>query len=145
MRRGVTYVAAYMHGNLALKEEERNQSAYKSERVKAKKPMIPMGEKLLYLCVIVTCMMIAGAVLYQSAQLYSVNTRIQDVEREIMNLEKENQMLKLEGEKLREPQRLYDKGRELGFIAPEEHNVISVSSDKYVVNSKEQKKTAYLD
>lgn len=139
-------MAAYMHGNLALKEEERKQpSKQQKERINVKKPTIPAGEKFLYLGAIVMCMIIAGAVLYQSAQLYSVNARIQDVEREIQSLEKENQMLDLESQKLREPQRLYEKGRELGFSPPAEENVIPVSPDKYVVGSTEQQSTAYLD
>lgn len=137
-------MSAYMHGNLALKEEEQRQVVRKEQRVQAKKPVIPTGEKLFYLCAIMLCMLVAGAVLYQSAQLYSVNTRIQDVEREIRTLEKENQMLRLEGEKLKEPQRLYDLGKALGFAAPSEQDVIPVSPDKHIITMNEHK-TVYLD
>jgi cell division protein FtsL len=142
--RGIVEVAIYMHGNLALKEEERREGTQKRKQAPSKRPAIPASEKLLYLGVIVLCMLVAGAVLYQTAQLYSVNTRIQDVQREIQRLEKENQKLKLEGEKLREPQRLYELGKQLGFAVPAEENVIPVSPDKHIITSTERK-TAYVE
>lgn len=137
-------MAIVVRGNLALKEEESRKNAKRTQREKAKKPVIPAAEKWFYLGAILLCMVIAGAVLYQSAQLYSVNTRIQDIEREIQMLEKENEQLKLEGERLREPQRLYELGKALGFQAPEEEDVIPVSPDKHIITSAGQN-TAYLD
>jgi cell division protein FtsL len=133
-----------MHGNLALKEEEGREGSQKRKQAPRKRAAIPASEKLFYLGVIVLCMLVAGAVLYQTAQLYAVNTRIQDIQREIQRLEKENQQLKLEGEKLREPQRLYELGKQLGFAVPAEEDVIPVSPNRLIVTSTERK-TAYVD
>lgn len=139
----------YTNGNLALKEEHFHQPT-KTKRAQTKhkhnpkQPTIPTGEKLLYLSAIVLCMLVAGAVLYQSAQIYSVNTRIQDVQREIEQIEKENLNLELESERLMEPQRLIEWGKALGFEISNEEDVTPVAPDKHIMTSQETK-TAYLD
>lgn len=137
-------MGSYMHGNLALKEEQQPSRAHRKRKNQVKQPVIPAGEKLLYLGAIVLCMFIAGAVLYQSAQIYSINTRIQDVQREIELLEKENEYLELEGEKLMEPKKLIEWGKELGLEISPEEEITPVSPDKHTITSNGTK-TAYLE
>lgn len=135
----------YVQGNLALKQEvENNPTQSTAKRKRKTKPTIPLGEKMLYLASILACVVVAGAVLWQYAQIYSINTRIQQVEKEIRLLEKENNALQLEGQRLQEPKRLLEYGKELGFVPTSEEAVIPVSPHRHVVMSTE-KKVAYLD
>lgn len=119
-------------GNLAVKtgESVRQAPERKPARKAAPTPSIPLGEKLAYLAAILFCMAVAGAILWQYAQIYSINTRIQQIEREITVLEKENRLLELEAQRLQEPKRLIELGKALGFVQSEEGSAVPVSPDR---------------
>lgn len=143
-------MSLYMHGNLALKEQPTNQNRKVnraqpvSQQNKKAKLSIPLGEKMLYLFAIMACVAVAGLILWQYAQIYEVNTRIQKVESEIQRLEKENNVLQLEGQRLQEPKRLLELGKELGFVPTSEEAVVPVTSDKRGVAA-DEKKLAYVE
>jgi cell division protein FtsL len=120
-------------GNLAVKTGESYRKAPErkpAQKEAAPRRSIPLGEKLAYLAAILFCMAVAGAILWQYAQIYSVNTRIQQIEREIAALEKENRLLELEAQRLQEPKRLIELGKALGFVQSEEGSAVPVSSDR---------------
>ncbi len=121
---------AYMHGNLAFKEKKEQKSRYKETReVVSRKVPLPAGEKLLYLFTIMLCMTVAGTVLWKYAQIYEVNTKMQQIEYEIEQLEKENSILKVESRKLQEPKRLIEQGRMMGLIPSSEDSIEQVSAE----------------
>lgn len=121
---------AYMHGNLAFKEKREEKARYKETReVVSRKVSLPAGEKLLYLFTIMLCVAVAGGVLWKYSQIYEVNTKLQQIEHEIKQLEKENSILKVETRKLQEPKRLIEQGRMMGLIPSSEESIEQVSAD----------------
>lgn len=117
-----------IQGNLAVKEIHREEKVIpKKSRTVTRKAVIPAGEKLLYLCAIIFCVVVAGAVIFKYAQIYEINTKIHELESEMQMLHKENQTLKLEVRKMQEPKRLLEEGKKLGF-APSEEDVVSLIS-----------------
>lgn len=128
MRRGK---GMYTHGNLAVRRDQEHKTTQRyieRTEIVTRKATLPAQEKLLYLFVIVLCVVISGSVIWKYAQIYEINTRMQQIEREIQLLEKENQSLKLEVNKLREPKRLMEIGKAMGFKPVEESGFSHVSS-----------------
>lgn len=106
----------YMHGNLAVREERQQETGYRiKKKVVRRKVGIPAREKLLYLLLVMLSVVVAGSVIWKHAQIYEINTRIQQVEREIQQLEKENQSLELEVRRLKDPERMLELGKQMGF------------------------------
>lgn len=137
-------MAFYTHGNLAVQEHWEPQHTHVKQDRKKSKSSITIGEKLLYLFSILLCISVAGAILWQYTQIYSINTRIQQVNLEIEKLEKENLMLKLEAQQLQEPKRLLELGKALGFVPAAEGSAVTVSANShYLVES--GKKIAYSE
>lgn len=115
---------SYYYGNLAVKEERKQQPRYRETRTKVTRQIaIPAQEKLLYLIVILLCVFIAGSVIARHAQIYDVNTQIQQMEREIESLQKENHVLRIEVNKLRDPKRMLEIGRQMGLTPIEDENI----------------------
>lgn len=134
-------MSMYVQGSLALKEQPQQKQTRTIRKVKQQmpqrktKPSIPLGEKMIYLIAILVCVGVAGLILWQYAQIYEVNTRIQKVEYEISLLEKDNNVLQLEGQRLQEPKRLLDLGKALGFVPTSEEAVIPVAPNKTTISS----------
>jgi cell division protein FtsL len=123
-------LAGYMHGNLAL--DDRNERTIKTRETKqaaVRKQMIPAQEKLLYLFTIMICVVVAGVIIFRYAQIYEVNTRVQQIEAKIEQLENENRTLKLSVRKLQEPKRLIEMGEALGFVPSAEEKITQVVSN----------------
>jgi cell division protein FtsL len=113
-----------MHGNLAVAKEHKPKAKYiEKTKVVRRRAAIPAQEKLLYLFVIVLCVIIAGSVIWKYAQIYDLQTKIQQIEREMERLEKENQSLKLEVNRLKEPKRLIELGKALGLQPVESESI----------------------
>lgn len=120
---------SYYYGNLAVKEEIKQQPRYKETRTKVVKQVaIPAQEKLLYLLVIILCVFIAGSVIARHAQIYDVNTQIQQMEREIDTLQKENHVLRIEVNKLSDPKRLMEIGRQMGLTPIEDEHIRQIAA-----------------
>lgn len=117
----------YVQGNLAVKQRRENKTVYREERrtVKRKKS-IPTKEKLLYLFGVMICVIVAGLVIFRSAQIYEVNARIQQIEKEIERVETENATMQLEVNKLSDPKRLIEKAKLLGLRPSEEMEVSEI-------------------
>lgn len=111
---------AYIQGNLAInpKQEQR-----KSERVKVRettkvvyrKPTLPTQEKLLYLFTVVVLVLAAGVILFRYAQIYQMNASIQQIQKDMKQLQAENMALKQEIDKQSSPQRLQEEAEKLGM------------------------------
>ena len=106
---------SYMHGNLAVRQTKQVERYVERKEVIRRKVAIPAQEKLLYLFVITLQVVIAGSVIWKYAQIYDIQTKIIQIEREMERLEKENQSLKLEVNRLREPKRLIELGKAMGL------------------------------
>ncbi len=127
-------MTAYMHGNLAVEERqpERRVKIRETKKTVYRKTAIPAQEKLLYLFTIIICVVVAGVIIWRYAQIYEVNTRIQQIEHQIEQLEVENTTLKLEIAKLQDPDRLIQKGVELGLTFPTDEQVVEVYDGKTI-------------
>ncbi|CAM3575407.1 cell division protein FtsL [Marinicrinis lubricantis] len=122
-------MSAYYNGNLALDPKKKPKVKVRETRkVVSKKVSIPMAEKLLYLLVIILCMAVAAAVIWRYAQIYSLNTKIQEVERKIDQLESSNATLQLKAQELLEPSRLMKQAEELGLVYVNENSLQQVQS-----------------
>jgi cell division protein FtsL len=108
-------LAAYMHGSLAL-EERPGPQVNKKQRVTYRKRSMPMQEKLLYLMTVILCVVAAGAIIWRFSQIYEMNNRIAQIEREIKVLQVENNKLKLEIGKQGSPERLQEAAHSLGLV-----------------------------
>src|SRR5690606_9975645 len=91
-----------------------------------RKKSIPTKEKLLYLFGVMICVIVAGLVIFRSAQIYEVNARIQQIEKEIERVETENATMQLEVNKLSDPKRLIEKAKLLGLRPSEEMEVSEI-------------------
>src|SRR5690606_7403501 len=109
---GLTTLPQYMYGSTAVRREEQKQVQY-VEKVKTvkSKTSIPAKEKLLYLLMIVLCAAISSVVVYKYAQIYEINTNIRKAEQQLVNVERQNETMKLEIRKLTDPGRLIEMGK----------------------------------
>ncbi|WP_248926610.1 cell division protein FtsL [Paenibacillus hamazuiensis] len=109
-------MAAYIHGNLAVEQKSGQRVKIKeTKKVVTRNKTLPVQEKLLYLFTVVVCVFVAGVIIWRYAQIYEMNTRIQQIENEIRQLEAENSVLKHKVEALSDPQRMLQKAKELGL------------------------------
>jgi cell division protein FtsL len=117
----------YYQGNLALDETRKQQNSYKEVKrtVKRRKP-IPTQEKLLYLFTILVCVVIAGFVIFRYAQIYEVNAKLQQMEKDIQMLENENNTMQLEVNQLANPDRLIDRAKQLGLRQSDEQEISEI-------------------
>lgn len=123
-------MSSYYRGNLALEPQEKLKvKVRETRRVVKKRYTIPMAEKLLYLFVVMVCVVVAGIVLWRYAQIYDMNTKIQEIENRIEEIEAENQVMQLEKRELMEPSRLMEIGEEMGFVYVDEGAVEQVQSN----------------
>ena len=124
---------AYIHGNLAVEERVSRPAPRENKKVVYRKKTIPTQEKLLYLFTIAICVLVAGVIIWRYAQIYEVNTKIQQIEQQITQLENENKMLKLEVYKLQDPKRLIEAGKQLGLVPASEGEISEVPSEEKTV------------
>ncbi len=107
---------AYIQGNLAVeKRSGQKVRVRETKKVVYRRTTIPMQEKLLYLFTIAVCVIVAGMIIWRYAQIYEMNTKIEQIERDIKALEMENRNLKLEVFELQNPKRLREMGEALGL------------------------------
>lgn len=123
-------MGTYMHGSLAIDDRRHEQSTTRvreTRKVVLQRHSVPAREKLLYLFTILICVIVAGLVIFRSAQIYEMNTKIQNIEKEIARLELENKALILSIRQLQEPNKLYEIGIQLGFNQPSKEAITQIS------------------
>lgn len=112
----------YYQGNLAV--ERREEPVYSEvKRVVRRRKPIPVREKLLYLFLVVVCVLVAGLVIFRYAQIYEVNAKMQQMEKEIRMLENENGALELDVNRLSNPERLIERAKQLGLRPSDESEI----------------------
>jgi len=125
----------YVQGNLALKPKRNTQAEYlETRRTVKRKKSIPTREKLLYLFSVGICVAVAGLVIFHYAQIYEVNAKIQQVEKEIKMIESENANLKLEVNKQSDPKLLIEKAKLLGLQPSDEQNISEIPNNSVLSN-----------
>ncbi|TMV46667.1 cell division protein FtsL [Paenibacillus mesophilus] len=120
-------MSAYINGNLAIEKKEppKKQKVQEQKKVVVKRRTIPVQEKLLYLFTVIVCVLVAGAIIWRYAQIYELNTRMQQIESQIKALQIENNKLKLEITKYQDPKRLLDQAKQLGLVPNEDLNQVT--------------------
>lgn len=122
-------MVSYVHGSAALDERKQERVVYREKKKTVyRRSIVTPQEKLLWMFGIIICVVVAGAILFRYAQIYEINTRIQQMEQEIRKIELENSTLKLEVAKLQDNKRLLEIGRELGYVPAETITEISLST-----------------
>ena len=112
-----------------VERRQQQRVIYKEQRKKVyRRSVVTPQEKLLWLSGIILCVLVAGAILFRYAQIYEINTRIQQMEHQIRKIELENSTLKLEVAKLQDNKRLLEIARELGYVPADTITEISIMS-----------------
>jgi cell division protein FtsL len=125
-------MAAYIRGNLAVEERQNSPERVKikeTRRVVYRTSRLPTQEKLLYLFTVLLCALVAGVVIWRYAQIYQMNTRIQNVEREISRLEADNNALKEKLSKMIDPSQYMDEAAKKGLVRIQEDNFVRVPGE----------------
>jgi len=119
----------YVHGSAALEGRRQERVVYKEHKKKVyRRSFVTPQEKLLWLSGIIVCVLVAGVILFRYAQVYEINTRIQQMEQQIRKIEMENSTLKLEVAKLQDNKRLLEIAKELGYVPADSITEISITS-----------------
>jgi len=109
------------YGNLAVREERQSEQPKKQQRTAAqtathvRRKSIPVGEKLLYLFTVFVFVAISGLILYRNAGLYEMNRNIQKATSEYETAADQSKELQREVDKLRDPARIADLARKMGY------------------------------
>ena len=114
-------MTAYMHGSLALDDRQskaaapaRKQQAVAAPASRAK--AMPGAEKALWIGLAFFLFSILGIYQYFESAKYEMNANIVKMEAEIRTLEAKNATLKNEIATLGSPERLIEKGIQLGLV-----------------------------
>ncbi|TNJ66335.1 cell division protein FtsL [Paenibacillus hemerocallicola] len=119
-------MSAYINGNLAIEQKPAKKAKVQEQKkVVVKRKSIPVQEKLLYLFTVIVCVLVAGAIIWRYAQIYELNTRMQQIESQIKALQIENNKLKLEITKYQDPKKLLDQAKQLGLVPNEVLNQVT--------------------
>jgi cell division protein FtsL len=78
------------------------------------------SEKLIYLFSVIVICILLGLIINRSATLFELNAQMGQMESEIRQLEETNLLLANEIAKMESPQRLIEKGIQLGLSMPEQ-------------------------
>ncbi|MDF2935188.1 MAG: ftsL [Paenibacillaceae bacterium] len=125
-------MAAYIRGNLAVEERQTSPERVKikeTRRVVYRTSRLPTQEKLLYLFTVLLCALVAGVVIWRYAQIYQMNTRIHDVEREISRLEADNNALKEKLSRMIDPTQYMDEAAKKGLVRIPEADFVRVPGE----------------
>lgn len=125
-------MVSYVHGSSALDERTQEQRVvYRETKKKVyRRSIVTPQEKLLWLIGVIVCAVVASAILFRYAEIYEINTRIQQMEQEIRKIELENSTLKLEVAKLQDNKRLLEIAKELGYVPADSITEIAISSSE---------------
>ncbi|MBE3554751.1 MAG: cell division protein FtsL [Thermicanus sp.] len=108
------------YGNLAVKPQE--SPAYKTAQkagTKKRKVVIhytlPLKEKLAYLLLLAAMVVVAGFILSRYAMIAGENYQIEKMKREIADLEKESEVLRIQVAELSSPERILQIANDMGL------------------------------
>lgn len=118
-----------IYGNLALKPEE-NRMVKPASKSRRKKKVtihyaIPLKEKMAYLLLLGAMVVVAGFILSRYALIAEENYQIEKIKREIADIKKENEVIRLQVAENSSPERILQIAKELG-LSKWEGNVATV-------------------
>lgn len=123
------------YGNLAVREERQPEQPKKQQRTASaqtathvRRKSIPVGEKLLYLFTVFVFVAMSGLILYRNAGLYEMNRNIQKATNEYETTADQSKELQREVDKLRDPARIADLARKMGYEFQDGKTSITLSA-----------------
>lgn len=105
-----------VHGNLALKPVQTFEKQYKTtKRTVQSRKALPRQERKLYLVSLFVCGLVAFLVILNSSLIYQKNLNMQEAKQQIHDLNQERMVLQVQINEMKEPKRLEEIGRQLGY------------------------------
>ncbi|USB34496.1 hypothetical protein [Paenibacillus sp. YPG26] len=103
---------AYTRGNLAVKEKTsgRGQALPKykeTTKVVTRRAPLPVGEKLLYICTVIFCVVIASLLIWQNAAVYNLKYQVHQIDKEIIQAKQDMSDLEVKKQQLEQGVRDY--------------------------------------
>lgn len=107
----------YIQGNLAEKSTANSQrvTVRETKKVIVKNKPLPVGEKLLYLLLVIVCVLVATGIVWRYTTIYQINSEIKTAKTDIATLKAENDASQQEIQKLKDPERLEAIAKEKGL------------------------------
>ena len=103
-------------GNLALKPVHTYEKQHKTTtRSVQSRKALPRQERKLYLVSLFVCGIVAFLVILNSSLIYQKNLNMQQSKQQIHDLNQERMVLQVQINELKEPKRLEEIGRRLGY------------------------------
>jgi cell division protein FtsL len=105
-----------VHGNLALKPVQTYEKQYKTtKRTVQTRKALPQQERNLYFVSLFVCGIVAFLIILNSSLIYQKNLNMQEAKQQIRDLNQERMVLQVQINELKEPKRLEEIGRRLGY------------------------------
>ncbi|MVO99374.1 cell division protein FtsL [Paenibacillus lutrae] len=121
-------MSRYIQGNLAEKSTSSTQrvTVRETKKVIVKNKQLPVGEKLLYLMLVLICVLIASGIVGRYTSIYQLNSSIKETKTEIAKVQADNDASKQEIEKLKDPERLEALAKQKGLKPADDAQVRQV-------------------
>ncbi|WP_068774422.1 cell division protein FtsL [Paenibacillus sp. FJAT-26967] len=122
-------MSRYIQGNLAEKSTSSTQrvTVRETKKVIVKNKQLPVGEKLLYLMLVLFCVLIASGIVGRYTSIYQLNSSIKETKTEIAKVKADNDASKQEIEKLKDPERLEAIAKQKGLKPADDAQVRQVT------------------
>ncbi|AIQ25500.1 septum formation initiator family protein [Paenibacillus sp. FSL H7-0737] len=118
---------AYTRGNLAVqpkRKEEVNPLYREKTKVVTKRRVLPLQEKLLYMLTLGVCVLVAITLISRYVHIYDLNLQAQKLDKDIATAKKQISTFEMEKQNLE--QKVAQKAKDLGYVAPDENATIFI-------------------
>lgn len=111
-------MATYIHGNLAVDQQQVGRVVQEVERRKiVKVSYIPPAEKLMYLFAILIFVIVSGILVSRVTESFENNYKIQQIQNQIETIKQQNKSIQLKISELNAPERIISIAEnELGMV-----------------------------
>lgn len=121
---------AYTRGNLAVqpKRKEEVSPLYREKtKVVTKRRVLPLQEKLLYMLTLGVCVLVAITLISRYVHIYDLNLQAQKLDKDIATAKKQISTYEMEKQNLE--QKVAQKAKDLGYVAPDENTTIFIPAN----------------
>ncbi|MEK3658601.1 septum formation initiator family protein [Paenibacillus sp. FSL F4-0236] len=121
---------AYTRGNLAVqpkRKEEVNPLYREKTKVVTKRRVLPLQEKLLYMLTLGVCVLVAITLISRYVHIYDLNLQAQKLDKDIATAKKQISTFEMEKQNLE--QKVAQKAKDLGYVAPDENDTIFIPAN----------------
>ncbi|MDH6370062.1 hypothetical protein CA600_22640 [Paenibacillus sp. VTT E-133280] len=121
---------AYTRGNLAVqpkRKEEVNPLYREKTKVVTKRRVLPLQEKLLYMLTLGVCVLVAITLISRYVHIYDLNLQAQKLDKDIATAKKQISTYEMEKQNLE--QKVAQKAKDLGYVAPDENATIFIPAN----------------